>query len=394
MTEGTISGKKPLIQLPALFFLTESGQDYCVRRKIPVRDLKTHTGRVESGFSWDGFNAKLVQHLVSNMLIDGIEINRSDFLSKRSEIIDLTKLIVYGILYKKIRPTLNEILYSSDLIAKLKRNNPRAAISNQLKFDPKVVEQFMTENAKAVRTLKAGLLYEPYALIQRDDSLTDDQKKSKMQITQKFVDVIEPNTWFLFHYISRSKDKMEIFSKINNLLVSFVQKTKIADYIALMLLEILQNSEKSHFENLAARDNMARAPGVEISDLLKDEEFRRKLRQKAETNKIYVNLAYNLESSSNKSGDRHRLQISVSNKGLIGEVERRTLQKRVKTEVKASSLADFFQSGDQDNLGGGLGMLYLSYLEDACKKEDIVFDARIISDDQLEETIATVHISI
>ncbi len=394
MNEGTISGKKSQIQLPAMFFLTDSGIDYCIRRKIPVRDLKSHIGRVKSGFSWEGFNAKLVQHLVSNMLIDGIEINRSDFLSKRSEIIDLTKLIVYGILYKKIRPTLNEILYKSDLISKLRRNNPRAARDNELHFDPKVVEKFMTDNAKAVRSLKAGLLYEPYALIQRDASLTEDQKKTKMQITQKFIDVIEPNTWFLFHYISRSNDKMEVFSRINNLLVSFVQKTKIADYIALMLMEILQNSEKTHFENLAMRDNMARAPGVEISELLKDDEFRRKLRQKAETNKIHVNLTFSLEGNTNNARERQRLHISVANKGMMGEVERRNLQKRTKTEVKSASLADFFQAGDQDNLGGGLGLLYLSYLQDACKTEDIVFDARIISDDQREETIATVHISI
>ncbi|MBN1648314.1 MAG: hypothetical protein JW874_09790 [Spirochaetales bacterium] len=394
MMEGMISGKKPLIQLPAMFFLTESGIEYCIKRKIPVRDLKNHIGRVKSGFSWEGFNAKLVQHLVSNMLIDGIEINRSDFLSKRNEIIDLTKLIVYAILYKKIKPTLKEILYSSDLISRLRRNNPRAAVNNQLKFDPGVVNKFMEENAKAIRTLKAGLLYEPYSLIQHDETLTEEQKKSKMQITQKFVDVIEPDTWFLFHYISRSGDKMEVFSRINSLLVSFVQKTKIADYIALMLLEILQNAEKTHFENLAIRDNMARAPGVEIDELLKDEDFRRKLRQKAETNKIHVNLGYILEGNPTKAKDRQRLTISVANKGLMGELERRTLQKRAKTEVKSASLADFFTSGDQDNIGGGLGLLYLSYLEDACKSEDIVFDARIISDDQLEETVATVHISI
>ena len=392
--EETLTRKKPLIQIPALFFLTDSGIEYCIRRKIPVRDLKTHTGRIESGFSWDGFNAKLAQRLISDKMIEGIEINRSEFLSKRSEIIDLTKLIVYGILYKKIRPALKEVLYKSELIAKLKRNNPRAVVSEELKFDPRIVEKFINENAKAVRTLKAGLLYEPYSVIQRDNSLSLDQKKSKMQITQKFVDVIDDNTWFLFHYISRSNDKMEIFSKINNILISFVQKTKIADYLALILMEILQNAEKSHFENLAIRDNMARAPGIEITNLLKDDNFREKLRQKAEANRIYVSLYFNLGDKAKKAGDRQRLSISVANKGLMGELERRSLQKKTKTEVKEASLADFLQSGEQDALSGGLGLLYLSYLEDACRKEDIVFDARIISDDQLEETIANMQVAI
>ena len=116
--EANQLSKKPDISLPAKFILTDEGLSYFSGRNIPVRDLVTYAGRRKSGFFWPSFKAALAQKLVVNRLLGQIDIERPEFLTKREEVIDITKLLVYGILYKKFKPTLNEILFNSEIIEK------------------------------------------------------------------------------------------------------------------------------------------------------------------------------------------------------------------------------------------------------------------------------------
>ncbi len=385
--------KKPTIGLPSKFLLTDEGLLYFSKRNIPVRDLITSEGRRKSGFHWQNFKATLVQKMVVNRLLGMIDIDRTEFLTKRDEVIDVTKLLVYGILYKKFKPTLNEILFSSDIIEQIKKSAGRKNLGPDFKFNPQIVQNFMKTNSETIRTLKELLLIDPYAIIDQDTDLNDRSRAEKKRIIQRFIEQVDDNTWFLLHFISKSKGKFEVIEKINRVLLSYVTKTKIADYMAFMIMELMQNAEKAHFERLANQKKIV-MPDDSIDKYLKLKQNRDRINGLARKNNQFINLNYKFEGDALSLTSRLKLQITITNKGVMMEKTRKSLNKKIKAEIREESLANFYQGDSGERLGAGLGLYYLSYLEDACREEKMKFEARIVSDDRREETSVLITLYI
>ena len=145
------------IELPCKIFLSNEGHKYCTRKGIPLQDLVNREGRKGVGFSRPSIMAPLIQQLTANNLITRIESEGTEFISRRSPVIDTTKLIVYGILYRRFRPTLNAILLDSEVVRYLQTKGMLPPEERKLKFDPAMVSQFVEENGKAIRSMKASL---------------------------------------------------------------------------------------------------------------------------------------------------------------------------------------------------------------------------------------------
>jgi hypothetical protein len=386
-------GRSPFVELPAKFVLTDEGVGYFSNKNIPVRDFMTYDGRRKTGFFWQNFKAPLVQKMVINRMLGQIDIERPELLTKREEIIDLTKLLVYGILYKKFKPALNEILFESEIIDQIRKKNPKKNITSDFRFNTEIVNQFMITNSETIRTLKELLLLDPYAMIDSDTDLGEREKHEKRHIVQRFIEQIEDNTWFLLHFVNKTRGKFEIIDSINRVLLSYVKKTKIADYIGFMLMELAQNAEKAHFERIAkTRKLMGEFDNLDI--LLKKAEFRQSLIESAVKNSNLMNLNFKFEGDALSLNSRLKLQIQLTNKGLLMEKQKDQLKKKIKTDTRETTLASFYQGADSEKLGAGLGLYYLSYLEDACAEENMKFDARIIADDRREETAVMIILYI
>ena len=224
------------IDLPCKIFLSAEGNEYCARKGIPLQSLTTHEGAKGLGFNRPNILAPLVQQLTANNLITRIESLGTEFVSHRPAVIDTTKLIVYGILYRRFRPTLNAILLDSEVVRYLRSKGSIPMEGRRLMFDQATVAAFVKENGKAIRSMKASLLFVPHKLIDENAELDDEQKIRKKQITRKFIDTIEDDTWFLLNYVRRSSDKVEIVERLDKTVTSFLNKTNIADAIAFMLV--------------------------------------------------------------------------------------------------------------------------------------------------------------
>ena len=88
------------------------------------------------------------------------------------------------------------------------------------------------------------------------------------------------------------------------------------------------------------------------------------------------------------------VEIRVRNRGLIGYVSRtEMLNRRIKV-VKESSLDQILQEQERNDLGAGLGLFYLSNLEEACSQEGIAFHTSIQRDEFRDETISLMSVTI
>ncbi len=379
------------VRLPSKFVLTDKGLNYCAQNRIPIRDFTTHEGRRTSGFFWESIKAPLVQKLVVNQFVEAIDIQRTECLTKRAEIIDLTKLLVYGVIYKKFKPTLDQIILESDIIQNMIKSRTQKNIGSRLQFNPVVVQKFIQENDRTIKTLKTSLTFDPYDKIDADDDLSASEKENKKWIIQKFISLIDDNIWFLFHFINKTDGKIEIINRMSDVLNSFLRKTKIADFTAFMLLEVIQYAENNHYERLASAKR-AQTQGKDIAELLQTREFREMLSAEALKKGEFVNINYKFEGDALSLTNRLRLQITIVNKGVIPEHIRRKLQASVQDDGKGVSLNSFFRKFEKEKLAAGLH--YLAYLQRACVQEHIKFDSRIVSDHHRDQTfiILVIHL--
>ena len=380
------------IELPCKIFLSREGHDYCTMKGVPLQDLVSLEGIKGVGFSRPTLMAPLVQQLTANNLITRIESEDIEVISKRKAVIDTTKLIVYGILYRRFRPTLNAILLDSEVVRYLRSKGAIPMEGKRLKFEPETVRRFVEENGKAIRSMKASLLFNPHKMIDEHPKLDDEQKHRKKQITRKFIDTIEDDTWFLFNYVRRSSDKVEIVHRLDKTVSSFMNKTNIADAIAFMLMELVQNAETEHFKFLASKDNLARVKGDGIYDMLRDEAFRAKMKDRAKKSGALIHLVFHFDNLQYTDRSRRtRIRVSVTNKGRmetgiggIGGHRRR---------VREMSLAEHLQT-DLESLGNPMGMVYYSYLEEACREENVRLESSFSTDESRNQTTALMTVTI
>lgn len=382
------------ILLPSLGFLTDQGIHYCAQNKIPVYDLVTFEGRKRMGFRWESLKPPAIQRLVSNLLVSSIDIQRCEFLSKRQEIFDLTKILIYGFLYTQFKQAINKILLRSDLVEAANKVNVGKQINGNLNFNPKAVTQFLIENDLLVKGFKASLLFEPYSIIAQETKLSEKEKVEKRKVVGGFVDAINNNTWFLLNSIYQSKQALEYLSEINQVLCHFVRRTLVADYTSLILLELIQNAERAHLTHLA-HDQLGKMTPQEVDGRLLDNDFRESIVTKAERKRHFMNLSYQFEIKEKEGQNPIRLQITLINKGTISERTRRVLEKKTRMATQEQSLATFYKEADKNkNLGSGLGLYYLSFLDEFCTKEKIEFGARIVSEDAKDQTVVLLYLDL
>lgn len=379
------------IELPCKIFLSNEGHRYCIGKGVPLEDLVSLEGRKGVGFNRPNIMPPLVQQLTANNLITRIESEGTEFISRRSAVIDTTKLIVYGILYRRFRPTLNSILLDSEVVHYLQDKGMLPLEGKKLKFDPSTVAHFVRENDKAIRAMKASLLFTPHRMIDEHPKFDDEQKKRKKQITRKFIDTIEDDTWFLFNYVRRSSDKVEIVHRLDTTVTSFMNKTNIADAIAFMLMELVQNAEIEHFKYMASRDNLARIKGDEIYEMLRDEDFRKRMKERAERNRTLIHLVYHFDNLQyTDHSKKTRIRVSVTNKGRMDVSSSRMNGGRRRQEI---TLADHIKN-DIDTMGNPMGMVYYSYLEEACREETVTLESGFTVDESRNETTAMMTVTI
>jgi hypothetical protein len=384
--------RSPTIVLEGKYLLTEEGVRYCSRNRIPLRDVTTRSGKIGTGFVWKQFNASFVQKLIANRLLGSIDVERPELLSKRPQLFDTTKLLIYGILYKKFRPTLLSVLLETDTIRQLVQRSPTRS-PGTIRFPEDRVRSFVSENASQLGELKRRVLAGPLAKIDSDDALSQEDKTERHRIAHKFIDTLDNHIWYMFHLLDRTADRNALIDRIDALLIRFVEKGKIADYFAFMLLELIQMVESIHLETVAGRNSRVRPQPGAGARIASNPRIKDKISRTAEAKGDLMNLHYKFDTNPTAIHKRQRLLVSVTNSGLVAWRSQEELQEKKKTDVREIPLSVFYkQSGDDPE--ANLGLFYLSYLEEACAVENARFDANVFRNERRDETVTTLLLDI
>ena len=286
------------------------------------------------------------------------------------------------------------MLFKSQVVKDFNRKNPKNAVVTLQQINKKTMDDLMQKQKDAFDLLKKEIYDEVIKRILSNSSLTAEDKQLQSRSLDKFIAWVDPRIWYLYYVICLTGVKNDMLRDLAGMIAVYLKRTQIATHLSNLLMELTQNAEKAHFERIVVRNDLAGPGGADA--YLRKRENREAAASAAIQNKEYLSLSWNMNPERNAFGHQYRINISITNFGLIDDITKAKISKKMKADVEGLSIADFYGGGgnDPDKLGAGLGLLYNSYLEDYCHSEGILYRCNIIPEPKFEKTTVSINISL
>ena len=382
------------INLPSRVILSKEGLDVVSQSKLPVLKMKNHAGALCEGIEAKSINAQTLQKMVMNSCVEEVFAELPVFLQYRNGIISVNSLLVYAILYKKLTPSISEKFFASPVVKDFNRKNPKNAIINIQQINKKMMDDIIQRQKDHYDNLKGEIKVEVLKLVHGNASISEEDRALQARSLDKFIAWIDQRIWFIYDIICKTNLKHEMLMGLADMIAKYLNRTQVATHLSNLVMELSQNAERAQLERVVVRNNLT-GPG-EIDRFLRDKANRDIAAAISVKSKEVMGISWNMGGERSSLGTQNRMRISVSNYGLMDEVTRVLVSKKMKTDVDGLSIADFYSRADlnADKLGAGLGLLYNSYLEDYCQKHGIMYRCNIIPEPKYEKTTVFIEIAL
>ncbi len=391
LTEQLPPRKDPFIHLPSSIILTSTGLKF-LGANPAIQKVVNREGSPKEGLMSPSFNAQTIQKLIMKSMIEEIYVSRPELLSLRNAIISTNNLIVYAILYRKLSPALAKALFESRVVKDFNRKNPKYSIVDLKHVSPQKVEMMQQKFAPQLAEIKRDLRELVTERILSSLDLSEEDMQARVRSLPKFIEWVDPRIWFVYYIIYNTDFRLPITNVFVNMLTAYLDHTRIATHLSNLLMEFIQNAEKAHLERLAIRSHLSGR--AEVDRFIRSRENRKRLTAIALRNNELLDLSWNMNPDRIATHSLSRIQIQVSNYGLIDETTAQRLSRKMKSDVEGISLANFYSDSDGDRLGAGLGLLYNSYLEEICRKENIPYRVSIFPEPKRERTTVKIDMTL
>lgn len=383
--------KKDTLELPLRIILTEEGSTQFLNKKTKLKRMRLADNTEEFGISSSSIAPALLQRMFLANYISRLEISMPEFSSSRQDILDLSKLTVYSVLYKQMDRMVLDQIFETDVIKKYNRLNPSHMFDAKTEIPTASLRAKMLVLESTYKSMKEDLLKPVRAKIMNDKSISIEEKNVNLLLSEKYLDNMSLYTWYLIARFFKEQDDFTFIQRIiQPILDSFLQKSQIAEYIALMLMELAINSENNNFRKEAKimyRGIMDEAAAIFDPDIRKNiiDEITRK--------REFISISWKFGGgSTNSIGMQNRLQITLYNKDDVYDELKENIDNQKTAASKDKSLIDFYRTipdGGQDDTS--LGLYYLSYLSEACQKVNVKFESLVNQYSTNDLTVITLN---
>ena len=369
-----MAAKKLMLDLPLKLILTEAGASNFISHKKNLKKIKLADNVEEYGVSLNKFSPQSVQNMLLLEYISKIEISMSEFVSKRQEVMDLSKLIVYSVLYKQFDREIFQAFIASDCVRRHNRQNPAQLIDEKTNMGEMKLRQILsTKNGLIEQTRKAILAPIWKAIISNKD-YSPEEKNVYLLTSEKFMNRLGLMNWYIITKFSKDENFSEMISSVRSLLTKYMDKSKVAEYISVMVMELALNNENA---NIRKEAQQMYADRDDISTLVLDPDVRKKIVRELESKHEQVFLSWKIGGGSSSVGKQGRLHITLYNKDDEFQEVKENFEMKSQADTAKRSLVDFYRELPEGQEGTDLGMYYLSYLDDACKKVNVKFESLV-----------------
>lgn len=368
------NAKKSLLNLPLKVILTEEGASYFIQNRKKLLRIKLADNAEEYGISLNTFSPQSIQRMILIDYISKIEISMPEFVSSRQEVMDLSKLIVFSLLYKQFDREAFTSLVETDCVRKHNRSNPSQLIDERTKMSDAQLRSRMRNMDATITKARKQILDPLWADILENKDLTPEEKNIFLLMTEKFLNRMSLLNWFIITKFFNKPGFDEILSKLRTVLTAYTEKSKVAEYISVMVMELALNSENTNIR----KEAKIMYRGIdEFETLIYDPDIRKKIIEEMQRKHELVFLSWKLGGGSSSIGKQGRLQITLYNKDDEFQEVKENIETKKSADLNKRSLIDFYRELPEGQEGTDLGLYYLSYLDEACKKVNVKFESLV-----------------
>ena len=366
--------RKSVLDLPIKVVLTEEGTSFFIRKGKSLKKFKLADKVEEYGIVLDSFSPASLQRMMLVDYISKVEISKGEFMSSRQEIMDLSKLVVFSVLYRQYDSYIFARVLASDVIKKWNRLNPANIIDEKTRINDSFLQTVLKEKDKEIREIKEQILAPMCAYISKNSSLLPEEKNVQLLLSEKFLNNLRPFTWFIIAKFKGADGYDQLLKDIRTSLAEYMEKSKIAEYVSLMIMELAMNAENS---NLKREAKAIFKGAVDMNAVLFDPNIRRQVIDSLERRGELVYLAWKIGSRNASIGTQGRLQITLFNKESEYQNMKEAFDEKKNADLKKKSLQDFYKQLPGGEANAELGLYYLSYLSEACEKVNVKFESLV-----------------
>lgn len=368
------SDKKFLLELPLKVILTEDGASNFISHNKKLLRFRLADNLDEYGISLNKFSPQSVQSMILLDYISKIEISMSEFVSSRQEVMDLSKVIVYSLLYKQFDREVYNALIQCECVKKHNRANPSKLIDNKTQMSDRQLRSTLSGKQTVIQTTRKTILDPIWNSIMSNKDYSAEEKNVYLLMSEKFLNRLGLMNWYIITTFHKNEGANEMFIAIRNLLNSYMEKSKVAEYISVMVMELALNNENTNIRKEARK----MYHGIDdIDALVFDPEIRAKIVQELQRKHELVFLSWKLGGGASSIGKQGRLSITLYNKDDEFQEVKENIETAKSSNTAKKTLIDFYRELPEGQEGTDLGLYYLSYLDDACKKVNVKFESLV-----------------
>ena len=335
--------------------------------------MKLADNTEEFGIETNSIAPSLLQRMFLADYISKLEITMPEFSSSRQDILDLSKLTVYGVLYKQMDKMVLSQIFETEILKKYNRLNPSQMFDSKTQMSTSSLRAKMLVMESQYQRVKDEILKHVRGKILAGKDVTIEEKNVSLLLAEKYMDNLSLYTWYLILRFFKGDDFAVIQRIIQPILESFMDKSQIAEYIALMLMELAINSENNNFRKEA---KIMYRGIMDETQAIYDPDIRKKIISEITRKREFVSISWRFGGGSTSIGTQNRLQIMLYNKEDVYDELKENIDSQKASSSKEKSLIDFYNtSSEQDDTS--LGLYYLSYLSEACQKVNVKFDSLV-----------------
>jgi hypothetical protein len=366
--------KNPIIELPVKITLTSEGIEWFIKHKKQLQRLRMADDSLEYGIPLANITAASLQKMINIDYIASVELARTEFTGKREQIIDLTKLIVYRILYKKFENETFRVFLDSPLIQRWNRRYPSRMIDADSSFYHAYVENLLMSVAPQLPLVSQDIQQPLLQELRNDPSLSEEEKQILYFLSDRYMISIRNIMWCVLVKSRGQREYTTIIGQIQQLLREYLAKGKIAEYLALMLNEILTFTETRHYLEVARQLYPGRR--IRLEDL-RDPELRDVVRRHMQDSRDLLFLDYEVSAKGFSIGTENRLRIAVFNRTGDHNSIKERIEEKLDRNLPGRNLSDFYRQALTWEVGPELGLHYLTYLQEECGKVGVFLDSKV-----------------
>lgn len=365
------SGRKMMIELPLKVVLTEDGASNFISHKKKLIRFRLADNIDEYGISMRQFSPQSIQTMLMLDYISKIEISMPEFVTSRQEVMDLSKIIVYSLLYKQFDRDIYSAIIQCDCVRKYNRAHASQLIDEKTKMSEKQLRSILMSKDEVIGQTRAEILEPVWDSIRKNKDYSIEEKNIYMLMSEKFMNRMSLQNWYVITLFYKKEGFEDMIVSIRNILAQYMEKSRVAEYISVMVMELALNNENTNIR----KEAKSMYPTVDdINALVVDPDVRSKIVKELQKKRVLVSVSWKLGGGSTSIGKQGRLQITLYNKDDEFQEVKENIETKASADTNKRTLIDFYRE-TPDGGGTDLGLYYLSYLDDACKKVNVKFES-------------------